>query len=307
MSTMHLSDLSGELAGVIEKVGGSVVAVRGEGRGSSSGIHWRSGQIIASCRAIRGDQDLSITPHHGDPIPAKLVGRDPGTDVALLTIEGASKIPVASTTSTSNLKVGHVVFAIGRSHLGDLAASAGIVARLGAKWRTWRGGDIDQLIRPDVNLYPGQSGSALVNAQGQVLGMNTTALARAAAITVPAATIGRVVEELLTHGHIRRPYLGLAMQMVAVPENIQSKLNLDSATGLLVVHAEPDSPASTAGVMLGDVLIALEGNAIGDLSTLHDALSKLKTGEQATLAVVRGGERREMRAIVGDRPQRRSA
>src|SRR5207244_6914442 len=103
----------------------------------------------------------------------------------VLKIEGATALSTVQTTSTAGLKVGHLVVAVGRSHLGDLAATSGIVARLGGPWRTWRGGDIDQLVRPDVTLYPGQSGSALVNAQGQVLGMNTTALARMAVITVP--------------------------------------------------------------------------------------------------------------------------
>ena len=162
-----------------------------------------------------------------------------------------------------------------------------------------------QLLRPDIRLYAGQSGSALLNAQGQVLGINTVALAWMAPITVPAATVDRVLGELLEHGHIRRPHLGLAMQMVSIPDDIRGKLKLESATGLLVMHVEPNGPASKAGVMLGDLIIDFHGKVIEDISTLEETLARLRAGEQAKLTVIRAGEKRELIGIVGDRPIRK--
>lgn len=296
---------SQELANIIEKVGSSIVAVRGGGRLGASGIHWRPGLIVTTSHTIRRDEELSITLPDQSSAPATLVGRDPSTDVAALKFENAKRLSAIKTSSPTGLKVGHFVAAVGRSQLGDLAASAGIVARLGAAWRTWRGGDIDQLLRPDIRLYPGQSGSALVNAQGEVLGMNTAALARIAAITVPTATVDRVLDELLEHGHIRRPYLGVAMQTVAIPEDVGKKLKLELPAGLLVVHVEPDAPGSRAGLMLGDVILRIDGKAVGDLSVMQDAIRALRTGDQAKLAVLRGGELREFAVAAGDRPMRK--
>jgi len=160
-------------------------------------------------------------------------------------------------------------------------------------------------VRPDIRLYPGQSGSALLNAQGRVLGMNTMALARMAAITVPTATVDRVLGELLEHGRIRRPYLGLAMQMVSVPDDVREKFKLEAATGLLVMHVEADSPGNKAGLTLGDLVISIQDKAAGDLQTLQDAIAGLRTGDQARITVIRGGEKREVRAIVGDWPTRK--
>src|SRR5919204_1035394 len=211
--------LSQEFANAIEKVSGAIVAVHGGGRLSASGIYWRRGLIVTSSHGIRREEQLSITLPDKSSAEAALVGRDPSTDVALLKVEKTS-LSTVETTSTTELKVGHVVLAVGRSRLGDTAASSGVVARLGDTWRTWRGGEIDQLIRPDITLYRGQAGSALLNARGQVLGMNSEVLARRAAITVPSMTVDRVIAELLEHGHIRRPYLGLAMQPVELPQTI---------------------------------------------------------------------------------------
>jgi len=282
-----------------ESLSGSIVAVQSGHRLAASGIHWRSRLIVTANHMIRRSDELSITLPDRSSAPATLVGRDPGTDVALLKIEGVTALSTVQTTSTAELKVGHLVVAVGRSHLGDLAASSGIVARLGGQWKTWRGGQIDQLVRPDVTLYPGQAGSALMNARGQVLGMNTTALARMATITVPAITVDRVLEELLDHGHIRRPYLGLAMQTVSIPNDVRDRLKLESATGLLVMQVEADGPANRAGVMLGDVIISIHGKAAGHVA---DALAGLRTGDPAKLVIVRGGERRELSVNVGDRP-----
>jgi len=304
-SSVQWESLSQEVAKIVDEVGGGIVAVHGGRRLSGCGIHWRSGLIVTADHALRHDAQFTVTLPDHTSVSAQLVGGDPSTDVAVVKVEDASKLAKAQTTSGEGLRVGHMVVAVGRSHLGDIAASAGIVARLGAGWRTWRGGQIDQLIRPDVSLYPGQSGSALVNSRGQVLGMNTNALARISAITVPASTIDRVVGELVEHGHIRRPYLGLAMQVVSLPDDVRKKLKLESQTGLLVMHVDDDGPGSKAGVMLGDIIISLQGNAAGDLRSLQETLAGLRIGQQASITIVRGGEKKELTITAGERPTRR--
>ena len=303
-SSEQLLALSQELANVVEQLSTSVVAVHGSHRFGASGIHWRSGLIVTARHAIRHGEEFSITlPDHG-VASAALVGRDSSTDLALLKMD-AKGLATVRTSTTAGLKVGHLVIAVGRSHLGDLAASTGVVARLGGPWRTWRGGQIDQLLRPDVTLYRGQSGSALVNVRGEVLGMNTGALARMAAITVPASTVDRVVTELLEHGHVRRAYLGIAMQTVAIPDAVRANLKLDSATGLLVMHVESEGPGSKAGLMVGDLLIRIQGKVAADLTSLQEALAGTRPEQTVKLTIIRGGEERGVDVTLGDRPSRK--
>ena len=293
--------LSTELESAIEQIGPSVVAVHGGRRLAASGIHWRDGLIVTSDHMLRRSHELTVTLAPGNSISAEWVGSDQSTDLALVKINSSTKLSAVSISATSSLKLGTVVLAVGRSHLGDLAASAGIIARLGAPWKTWRGGEIDQLIRPDITLYPGQSGSALINSQGQVIGINTSALARGAAITLPANSVNRVVDELLQHGHIRKPYLGLAMQAVSLPDQLRRELKIDAVTGLLVAHMEASSPSAKAGVMLGDIVIGIENKSVSGLETLHAVLSKLRPGDSARLTLIRGGEKKEITVSVADR------
>ena len=155
------------------------------------------------------------------------------------------------------LRVGHMVLALGYGP----RASWGVISALGPRWRTWRGGEIERLVRLDLTLYPGFSGGPLVDAGGRVVGLNTSGLARDARLAVPATTVTRVADELLRIGHVSRGYLGLGMQPVRLPEPLRARLGLPGEAGLIVVMVEPDGPAARAGVMLGDVLVALDGDA----------------------------------------------
>lgn len=293
--------LSQELSARIAAVGKSIVAIHGGRRPGASGIHWRQGLIVTANHMIRRDQEILLALPDGTSSPATVVGRDPSTDLAVLKSDALAGVPVVETTSASALQVGHWVVAVGRSHLGDLAASSGIIARLGSGWKTWRGGKIDRLMRPDLVLYPSQSGSALIDSEGKVLGMNTAALARIATITVPASTVDRVTGELLQHGHIRRPYLGVAMQTVTIPDAIRGKSEPASETGLLVLHVEPDAPAAKAGIMLGDLIVGIQGKTAGTLAGLQQVLGEFDPGKSATVTLIRGGERKQVDVVIGDR------
>ncbi len=155
-------------------------------------------------------------------------------------------------------------------------------------WRTWRGGELDQFVRPDLTMYPGFSGGPLVNSQGEVLGINTTGLHRSG-ITIPASTVTRIAGELLEKGRVERPYLGLAMQSVTLPESLRSKLNLISGEGLLVVHVESNSPAEKAGVLLGDALVEIGGKEVADTDAVQEVLRSNQIGRDVEAVFVRGG------------------
>ena len=291
------SGLSKSIAETVEAIQDSIVTVHGGGRSTSSGVVWRPGVVVTVRHGLRRSDTISIA-QHGEPIPATLAGSDAGTDLAVLRADTASGKPV-DTIGGQPSHVGEVVLAIGRSALGDISASAGIIARLGSSWRTWRGGQIDKLIRPDLQLYVGQSGSALVNESRRVLGINSGALARNAVITVPAATIDRVVDAILERGHVPRPFLGAAMQAVPVPEALRPHLGEGEA--LLVLHVEAHAPAAAAGILVGDLLQSFDGRPVHNVHDVQSRLSSLNVGETVPVTVVRGGVKMDLKVVLADR------
>jgi S1-C subfamily serine protease len=300
-SSSVMQSLSNELSSIAEQVGPSVVAVRARHRTFSSGIQWRKGVIVTVDHGISRDENVTVVVEGGTSIPATVAGRDPSTDLAVLKVE-ASALPLAQTGEGGTAKVGEIVLALGRSLRGNVVASAGIIGGVSGEWRTWRGGRLDQQIRLDLELYPGFSGGPLVGANGTIVGINTRGLARGRAVTIPVSTVNQVVDELLEKGHIAKPYLGLAMQPVAIPEQLRSGTKPHPSTGLLVVHVDPGAPAEQAGILLGDVLLEIDGKTLGDMETLRDLIGSGKVGDKLTINLLRGGKAQIAIVTLTDRP-----
>lgn len=295
--------VSNELANAAEQVGRSVVAVHGRHRFASSGIQWREGVIVTSEQAVRRSDEIKIRVGPEGVVEATVAGRDPSTDLAVLRFNQAD-LPVASPDSSVPLKLGQLVLALARSRRGNVVASAGIIGGLSGELRTWQGGRLDQHIRLALELYPGFSGGPLVSAQGKVIGINSSFIARGRAVTIPVATVNRVVDELLAKGHIARPYLGVAMQSVDVPEALGAKLKTPVTRGLLVAHVEPGGPAEKSGILLGDILVALREERLQETESLHDAVLTAKVGESLPLTVIRAGSPVQVSITLGERPER---
>ena len=205
--TTALQSLSTELADAVESAGGAVVAIHARRRIPASGVHWRPGVVVETHHTINRDENITVTLSDGTTSPASLAGRDPGTDLAVLKL--ASQVgPTAQRRPDPPAKVGELVIALGRPG-PSLTASWGVVSRVAGPWRTWQGAEIDSLLRLDLAIYDGFSGGPLIDAGGRVLGINTSALARGVPVTIPGATVERVVTELLERGTIRRAYLGI--------------------------------------------------------------------------------------------------
>jgi S1-C subfamily serine protease len=300
MTNSILETISSEFASAAEKVGGSVVAVHARRWMPTSGIEWKKGVVVTVHHGVQRDEDIRVLLQGGRAVSAKLVGRDPSTDIAVLRLEEGSSGTPQFGDSTS-LRLGHLVLALGRTRRGDLVASSGIIGGISGEWRSRRGGQLDQHIRLDLALYPGFSGGPLLNGRGEIVGMNTRGLGHGRAVTVPVATVNRVVEELLEKGHIARPYLGIAMQPVEVPENMRSKLPAETRAGLLVMHVENGGPAEKAGVLLGDVLFELGGKVIEHVDAVQDSLSTAKIGDVLQIRVIRAGEIKPVLVTLGDR------
>jgi S1-C subfamily serine protease len=269
----------------------------------ASGIEWRKGIVVTADHAIRREAEIKVIGAGGKTVPATLAGRDSSTDLAVLKIaEGGNA--VADLDESTDLKLGQMVLALGRSWRGNLVASVGIIGGLSGEWRSPRGGLLDRHIRLDLSLYPGFSGGPLVNGQGRIIGVNTRGLAPGRAVTIPVLTVNRVVNELLEKGHIARPYFGLAMQPVAIPETMRAKLKSRVNNGLLVIHVEGGGPADKAGVLLGDVLTEIRGTALEDLGAVQELLASAKVGESIAIKVMRGGEMVQLSVNLGDLPRR---
>jgi S1-C subfamily serine protease len=194
--------------------------------------------------------------------------------------------------------VGHVVLALGRP--GETTqATLGIVSALGESWRTPGGGQVDRYLQTDVVMYPGFSGGPLVDAGGEVLGLNTSALLRGISLTVPAATVKTVVEALLAHGRVRRGYLGVGVRPVMLPKALAEKLGQQS--GLLLLSVEEGGAAAQAGLVMGDTIVGLAGERISTLEALMANLRGDRIGEAVPVHIIRGGKQKELSVVVGER------
>lgn len=287
--------LSNELAATVEKAGQSVVTVHGRPRIASSGVVWKPGVVVTADHTLRRDEDIRITLPNGNAVPAEIAGRDPGTDLAILRANTGETI-AAVVNESASLQAGNLVLAIGRSQETGVSAALGVISSVSGPWHTWRGGRIDQFIRLDLGLYPGASGGAIVGVDGAVAGIATGGLSRTSPLAIPVQTVARVAAALLDKGHIARGYLGVGLQPVALsPEQ----------TGLIVLSVEPDGPAAQAGIVIGDVLVSLDGKPVADTSDVQAVLGAEYVGKAVRASIVRGGVASELTITIGERPRRR--
>jgi S1-C subfamily serine protease len=271
--------------------------VEGRRRLPASGIVWSSdGIVVTANHVVKRDNKIVVGLPDGQVVEAELVGRDPSTDLAVLKVE-ATGLSSAGRVA-KGLQVGHMVLALGRPGR-TVQATLGIVSALGDSWRTGMGGQIDRYLQTDVVMYPGFSGGPLVDAGGQILGLNTSALLRGVSLTVPTATLERVTGALVTHGRLRRGYLGVSTQPARLPPAVQEELGQE--TGLLVVSVEPDSPADLGGLVMGDAIVGLGGETVRHHDDLLAQLSGDSVGQKAPMQIVRGGEVRSVNVTIGER------
>lgn len=304
-----LSDFSAQITKAVESAASSVVAIDARPRVATSGVVWRTGGVIVSTNhTIRRDENITVALENGKTFSATLVGRDAGTDIAVLKIddeETAKSLKPADIVETAEIKAGNIVLAIGRTSAeGNVTASFGIINNVGGAWRTWRGDEIERFISLDLAIYLGFSGGALINADGKVLGINTSAFGRGLALTIPSETVNRVVDVLLTKGRIARPYLGIGTQTVPLSESLREKLNLRQPSGLMMLTVEAEGAAEKAGVLIGDVLLSIDDQPTREPADVQAALWGKEAGNTVKAKLLRGGEPKEIEIVLGERPAR---
>jgi len=297
--THALSTLSDQFADAVERVGRSLVQVNGRARRPSSGVVFAPGLVLAAEHAVERDDDLSVESAAGPPLTAELVGRDPASDLAVLRVAGLATEPASPAPTPA--RVGQFVLAVGRPADRELMASLGVVSAVGGPART-RGGMLDQYIRTDATPYPGFSGGALTDARGAVLGILTTGLAGGVTLGVPAALAWRLAETLSREGHVPRGWLGIGSQPVRIPA--AQRAGLPHERGLLIIELVPDSPAQRGGVLIGDILVGVDGRVVDDGETLQALLGGAPVGRPLAVQILRGGAPVTLDVTVGQRPGR---
>ncbi|HLV80095.1 MAG TPA: trypsin-like peptidase domain-containing protein [Chthonomonadaceae bacterium] len=293
-----LEQFSGELAEVVERVAPSVVRVDDGTRLTATGIIWEAaGIIVSTSHGVERDEDLAIELADGTRHAATLIGRDPDTDLAVLRVE-ATGLPEIARAEPAEVRAGQLALALARPGSFGLQVTLGLVsARIETQTNTQPG----YLLHTDAVLHPGFSGGALVDARGRLAGLIDLMFGRGRGVALGTPIVAQVAETILKQGRVQRGYLGVRTQGVALPDSLVKNLGLEQQAGLLVIQVEDASPAEQGGLLVGDILLAIEGQPVRDGEDLRRSLRALPAGKQIGIDLVRGGERRALQVTLGTR------
>ena len=292
-----LTQLSNQIADAVAAAAPSVVQVQGRRR-PVSGLVYAEGVVVTTMRAIGREDGLRVRQHDGRVCDAELAGWDPTTQLAVLRVTGldAPAVKVASEPA----RVGHLALAVARSWSNAVTASAGVVSVIGGPLPTGRRRAIDQVIRTTAPMHDGFSGGAFIDTTGGLIGVSTAAAIRGLAVVIPASIAWKAVADVLEHGRSKRGYLGIVGQPAALPEHQPNARGRTAA--LLVVNVAEGSPAARGGVIVGDIVLALDDHAVESPEDLLDLLVGDRVGHAATLRVLRGGAIADVAVTIGERP-----
>jgi len=302
-----LDAYSQAVAGVAERVGPAVVRVEMAGpngpKGTGSGVIISSdGFVLTNSHVAQGARSAKLTTSEGQTLEARVIGDDPHTDLALLHADASAKLAVARLGDSKKLKPGHLVVAIGNPLGFESTVTAGVVSALGRSLRSRTGRLIDDVIQTDAALNPGNSGGPLVNSRGDVVGINTAVILGAQGIcfAVASNTASFVLGELVRHGRVRRAFIGVAAQTVAIPRRL-ARAAETAASGAMIGSIEPSSPAAQAGLAPRDILVAIDGKPIEGVDDLIRRLNAERIDIQTTVSILRGGRRVDFKLTPTER------
>jgi S1-C subfamily serine protease len=291
-----LNQLSNQIADAVAAAAPSVVQVNG-GRRPVSGLVYAADVVLTTMRGVGQHEHVPVRRHDGQVLQGDLAGVDPTTQLAVLRVPGLGVAPVVR--AEGEPRVGHLALAIARSWSNAVTATAGLISVIGGPLATGRRRAIDRVIRTSAPMHEGFSGGAFVDTEGRLLGVATAISIRGLGVVIPAATAWTAAAALIEHGSLKRGYLGIAAQPVGVPE--KQRGDSGQAQGLLVVSVKPGSPADAAGVLVGDILLALDEHQLASPEELLDLLVGDRVGRVATLQVIRGGRTIPVPVTVAER------
>jgi S1-C subfamily serine protease len=294
-----LQALSSAMAAAVQSAGASVVTVDARQRYPASGVVTAPGLVLTASHVVQ-DDEIKVTLPDGEELSATLLGRDPNSDLALLKLS-AQKGAAASTNE--NPQIGQLALALGRPTAEGVQASLGIVSAIGGPVRSHHGGLLESYLRTDAIPYPGFSGGPLVDAEGRILGINTSGLGMGASLTIPAKLAWKIAKSLEEHGSVKRGYLGVRSQLVELAEDARKGLKREQESGLLIMGVEKNSPASAAGLIVGDVIVGFAGQPVADHDELLLQLNSGVVGKAIDLELLRGGKPETSKVTIGEQEE----
>jgi len=286
------------MAAAAEKAGASTVLVNARRRMPASGIAFAEDLILTADHVVEQEEGIRVILPDGTETGAKLAGRDPGSDLAVLRLEKAAAKPAQAAPEA---RVGELVLALGRPSPDGIEVSLGVVSAMGGPVRT-HGGSIDKFIRTDTTPFPGFSGGPLVDAEGRVVGINTSGFGHGVALTIPADYAWKVADQLAKNGSVKRGYLGIRSEGVELAEAAQKALKREQESGLLIVGVEKKSPAEAGGLIVGDILVGIDGQPVPHHDALFARLTSEAVDKSIPLEILRGGQPQKVNVKIGARP-----
>ncbi len=290
----ELKAISEGMAALVNSAEGSVVQVDARRRYPASGIVWSEEGVIVTANHVVRRESVQIGLFNGNRLEAQVIGRDPGIDIAVLRADGVGPSDIGWLPE-AEMRVGSFVLALGRPEQ-TLQASFGILGIIGGAWRVPGGGQASSYVRPDLVMYPGFSGGPILGVDGRIVGMATSAFGREGGIALTKSTVGPVVANLIQHGSIRRAYLGVGAQTVMLPASTVEETGQES--GVLLNSVEAESPAERGGLVVGDILISLDGEPVRDPGDLALALRGNHADKEVRLQILRGGAPHELLVVL---------
>ena len=295
-----LTEFSNQIADVVAAASPSVLQVHARRR-PASGVVYADGIVVTTMRALGREDGIRVRVHEGDVVDAELGGWDPATSLAVVRVPGLKARPLQPAHAPA--RVGHVAIAVARSWSNAVTASAGIVSVIGGPLPTGRRRAIDQVIRTTAPMHDGFAGGAFLDTAGGLLGVATAAEIRGLGVIIPAAIAWKAAADVLEHGGIKRGYLGIAGQPATLPPHQRGAALGDREEALLVVGVTPGGPAAGAGILVGDLVVAFDGQPIESSEDLLDLLTGHRIGRQVTVRILRAGSATELPVTIGERPK----
>ena len=294
--TSLLRLLSNQMADAVERVAPTIVLVNGRERQPASGVVYAP-ELVLTADHVLQQEEITIETHDKRKLAAKVVGRDAASDLAVLRVADLGL--EAASASAENARVGQLIMAVGRTNEEGPMASSGVVSAIGGPLRTGKGTLLERYLRTDAIPYPGFSGGALIDMQGHVLGLLTTGLVQNLTLAIPMQNAVTIAETLVKQGHIKRGFLGISSQLVELP--VAQRPDGAQEYGLLIVKVDENSPAQHGGILLGDILIKLDGHVVLDSEDLQVVLAGDRAGKTVPIEVMRGNTLHTLSVTIGQR------
>jgi S1-C subfamily serine protease len=306
-----LDAYSRAVVSTVEAVGPAVVRIEADRVGGSGVVFTPDGLVLTNNHVVERAERLTVRLTDGRSLRADVVGRDADTDLAVIRVDPSSGPPLSWATlgDSRSVKVGQIAIAIGNPYGFHHTVTAGVVSALGRSLRAQSGRLMDDIIQTDAALNQGNSGGPLVTTGGHVIGINTAIIlpAQGLCFAIASNTARLVAARLIRDGRIRRSYIGVAGQNVPVPRAMARANQVVAASGVLVVSIVAGSPAATAGMREGDVMLSFAGEAIAGIDDLHRRLTESRIGQPCPIVILRAGRRRQLTVVPDELPDQDSA